>query len=123
MICTYLSGDRHAEPTKCQQLNELLADVRKTTGKDWRVAEHEFERTYWFRKSEVVFRYELLVHICAGEFQCINFHRDGTTWSINTTVPAELVIAFLFGILAGHKTGGFTRALTPPPSSNAERGG
>lgn len=112
MICTYLSGQKHTEPTRCSQLNDLLAEVRKITGKDWRAAECEFSRSHWFRKDEIILRYELLLHICAGEFQCINFHRDGTDWSINTTVPAELVVAFLYGILAGYKSGGFTAAIT-----------
>lgn len=108
MIATYLQHNQHTEPTSCAKLNELISEVRKVTGKDWRVAELSFERAFWFRKSQIVFRYELLLHICSGEFQCINFHRDGTDWSINTTVPAELVIAFLYGILAGYNAGGFT---------------
>lgn len=107
-ICTYLSPDQHTEPTQHEELNKILKEVRQHSGKDWRVAEHTFERSHWFRKSEVVYRYELMLHICSGEFQCINFHRDDSNWSINTTVPAELVIAFLYGILAGRTMGGFT---------------
>lgn len=100
-MCTYLGDAEHTSPTGHKVIDETLADLRKQSGDDWRVGVHVIEQPRWFRKPIRHKWYALYINVGLGEFQRINFYRDGTDWSINPNVTAELVVAYMFGYLAG----------------------
>ena len=98
--CTYLGQNEYLAPTGVKALDEALAELRSVTGEDWRVAVRRFVTgRLWWRKE--VQHFELYCGLGGGEFQIINFYRDGTDWSINHYVPAELVVAYIFGTIGG----------------------
>jgi len=97
---TYLGQEEHTTPTKNTTLNGLLAEVRQATGEDWRIAERVFLHRRLLRKPREITLYELFVGTTASEFQAINFYREHD-WSINLVNSAELVAAYLHGLLAG----------------------
>ncbi len=100
-MCTYLNDNEHLTPTGITALDEVLTDMRKETGEDWRVGAHTYEFHRWFRKPVRRTWYALYRNMGMGEFQCINFYRDGTDWSINPDVTAELIVAYCYGYLGG----------------------
>lgn len=104
MTCsTYLGENDHLTPTSDDELNQLLAEVRSKTGRDWRLNEHITERRRWCRKPIEIKRYTLYLHIAGPEFQIMNFYRPNNSdqWcsSINTTNSAGFVAAYFYGIL------------------------
>lgn len=103
--CTYLLDHDYTKPTSDGELNDLLAEVRKVTGEDWRIREFVSERRRWFRRPVIAKAYELLVGIHSGEFQIVNFYRpeaDRLAYgSMNFINDAGYVAAYLYGVLAG----------------------
>lgn len=104
-MCTYLSDGQHTKPTSNKKINELLAEVRQKTGEDWRVGEHVHEIPRWFRKSRTYRWFELLKCVdpppYRTEFQIINFYREHSGTTINDAVSADLIVAYLYGMLGG----------------------
>lgn len=98
-ICTYLTDDEFTTPTTNVTLNEVLAEVRRVTGRDWRVGERSYTTGHlWWRKTS--HWYTLYLTTTMSEVQVINFWREGDC-SISTNSSAERVIAYLYGVLAG----------------------
>lgn len=97
-----MQADSAMRPTADPEIDDVLDKVRAATGKDWRAESHLIRRKGWFRKERYLHSLYLGLGdtILGGEFQIINFYM-GTEWSLNTEVPAEVIVAFLLGILAG----------------------
>lgn len=102
--CTYFGDHEFTGPCGDAELDDLIAILRVESAGDWRVRKttHTTGKLWW-KKSFV--RFELYSGLGHGEFQVINFHRDGTNWSINHLVPRELVIAYIYGTLNGLSMG------------------
>ena len=100
-MCSYFGDYEATRPTGDAELDELLTEVRKVTGKDWRIWWKEYEIRKRFRRPIKARWYSLIVETRAPEFQVINFYRDNTDWSINGSVSKELIYAYLYGILVG----------------------
>lgn len=102
---TYLNEHDKNQPIQDKTLQEALDECRKMTNQDWHVIERTRTTKRWFRKPETCYFYSLLVGEYGGyEYQEINFHRDGTDWTLNFFVPAELAIAYLYGTIGGTYT-------------------
>lgn len=100
---TYLSDREGLKVETCPDLDELLQEVRATTGRDWRVltvAAPDLKHGFlWLRRTRQ-WRYSVLIGV-HGEFQIINFWRPWSgEWSINHYVPAELAMAYFYGTFA-----------------------
>lgn len=90
------------EPVDNKAIQELLDELNtKYPSSKWVVKSTNFlqGRLWWKKKVKL---YTLYSRIMGGEYQVINFYRDGTDWSINTYVPAELIVAFLYGLINGN---------------------
>ena len=97
---TWLREDEFLQPTGHKVVDETLRELREVTGKDWRVDKRRTTtgHLWWKRHVDLFSLYVRLGMTMLGdEFQIINFHRDGTDWSINHHVPAELVVAYMLG--------------------------
>ena len=105
-ICTYISDGEYTHPTNNEYLNELLQEVRQVTGDDWRLKERtSCYKPGWFRKLKCVKLYSLYNHLHSIEFQVINFYCDENDSSIHTMCSADVMAAYLLGILAyGNKS-------------------
>jgi len=98
-MCTYLGDTEHTAPTGHREIDELLPRVRKLTGRDWRVGVRAFTERRWFRADRVSRIFSLYFGLQWGEFQVINFYRDESGTTINPGASAELVAAYLYGML------------------------
>lgn len=98
--CVYLS-DSVQQPLSNKHVTEWLEKAIAVTGKKWLVRERKITVRRWFRREDVIYRYELFCPISFPEYQAINFYRDNTDWSINHVVTAELIVAYLIGVVAG----------------------
>lgn len=97
---TYLGEHDHTQPTDHKELDKTLTELRKLTGEDWRIGSWIYRTgCLWWREEYP--HYSLYVGVGSGEFQIINFYRDGTDWSINPDVSAELLMAFMLGYIGG----------------------
>lgn len=107
MTCTTFLHDGELNvPTSNNELNSILKEIRQKSGEDWQIIERsvEIHEPFWKFWKPVKWRksYELYKFVGGiGPWQQINFYRDNTDWSINLSNPAELVMAFLYGMLAG----------------------
>jgi len=95
-VFTYLRENDFIEPTGNKALDDGLLDLRTATGDDWRISAHPVVLGPWWRRKKATW-YSLYCGVGTPEFQTINFYRDGSDWSINLTVPAELIVAYMFG--------------------------
>jgi hypothetical protein len=102
--CTWIRESEKNQPIQNKHVAEWLANARKATGIEWVVLERAFYVTKWFRTKQI-WRYEILNPICEDhlEYQCMNFYRDGTDWTINMLVPAEIAVAYLMGLCGRNK--------------------
>ena len=104
-ITTFLLDSELNRPTSNKVLNELLAEVRQKTGRDWQIIELQYhpKKRWWQRKQKpMVLMYELYVYVGgAGPWQQINFYNDQSDWSINIRNTSSVVVAYLYGLLAG----------------------
>lgn len=107
-VTTFLLDSELNRPTSNKVLNELLAEVRQKTGRDWQLIELEYvpATRWWQRKKQPLLMYELYVYVGGcGPWQQLNFYNDQSDWSINLRNPASVLVAYLYGILAGvHST-------------------
>jgi hypothetical protein len=94
-MCTYLSDTIFTQPTSDKEINTLLSEVRRITGKDWRVAE-EIVKCWWYTTK----RYTLYNHTQGPEFQIVNFYRADSGQNINTSVEAGYIAAYFYGLLS-----------------------
>jgi hypothetical protein len=106
MITTFLHDGELNVPTSNSTLNEVLAQVREADpSANWQVIERVTEKRYWsglWFEVEQRRSYELYLYVGGiGPWQQINFYRENSSSSINTSNSADLVVAFLLGILAG----------------------
>lgn len=101
--CTYLNQDEFKQPTSNKVLNDLLSEVRESTGDDWRLEEVTVEERKWWFKTVEHKVYVLYNHVHGPEFQVINFYHSPLKGdnSINFCNDDELVAAYLLGLLAG----------------------
>jgi hypothetical protein len=64
-------------------------------------------KRHWWSRRQVKCLYSILwplgETLLGHEWQIINFHRDASDTSINTVVPKELVLAYLYGCGAGER--------------------
>jgi hypothetical protein len=104
-VTTFLHDGELNQPTSNKVLNELMAEVRQKTGRDWQIIELKYhpKKRWWQRAQKpVVIMYELYVYVGGfGPWQQINFYNDQTDWSINLRNTSSVVAAYLHGILAG----------------------
>jgi hypothetical protein len=96
---TSLSPRELNQPCGSKELDAALADLRRVTARNWQIIPRRIEQRHWFRKTTER-TFSLYVEAEGGEFQVINFYRDGTTWSINHCVPAELLMAYMLGAMS-----------------------
>lgn len=102
MIETILRKSECNQATSNPVLNEMLMQVREETGKNWQVLERR-EKRWW---KERVF-YLLCCETHPPMFQIMNFYNEHSGTSTNITNSADVVVSFLYGILAGlHITNG-----------------
>lgn len=107
MITTFLHDGELNVPTSNKDLNEILKLVRDKSGEDWQVVERTiYYNTPFWRLPRERKCYELYKYVGGcGPWQQINFYRSDSNTSINLSNPAEVVISFLYGMLAGlHST-------------------
>ena len=105
-ITTFLHNSELNVPTTNKDLNEILTEVRIVTGQNWQVIERLVHkaRPWWafWRANKIHKSYSVYVFVGGvGPWQEINFYRDDASSSINIDVTAELVIAYLYGMLSG----------------------
>ena len=106
MITTFLHSGELNIPTSDKNVNEALQEVRNLTGTDWQIIEREVEVTpaFWkfWQSPMIVKSYELFCYVGGcGPWQQINFYRAHSASSIGIVVSADLVVAYLYGILSG----------------------
>lgn len=107
-IYTLLDEDTIGQGTTNKHLNKVFSAVRDTVNDDIRVVERfrrSLAKKWWqfYRKNEIKPLYTLYVKTIDGYayWQVINFYSDTSGTSINTEVSAEVMIAYLYGMLAG----------------------
>lgn len=103
MMTTCLSDHEQNQPLKNQVIADLLKEVREKTRENWQVIEIEhISKPGWFKEAVRTYNYELYLEIggCLP-FCVINFYRSDTSWTINPRNGAELIVAYLYGILSG----------------------
>lgn len=100
MTCTtFLHDGELNQRLPDPELQSLLQEVRKATGRDWQVVSHTFARRGWFKRPVAL--YGLYIYVGGmGPWQQINFYRDGAETSINLYVPLELIAAYLYGVIS-----------------------
>jgi heat shock protein HslJ len=103
MITTWIQDSQLNIPTTDKHIDELLEKVREQTHEDWQidVVKIKKKRTFWSKPSEPL--YEIYFGIGGSQYQMINFYVGNSQTSINTVVTKDLVMAYLYGILAGNK--------------------
>lgn len=103
MITTFLHDGELNVPTVNDELNKALAEVREATGENWQIVERVKEKRFAFNtKLKTAYTYELYLYVGGcGPWQLINFYRESSDTSINPVNNADVVMAFLLGILTG----------------------
>jgi len=104
MPCTTFLSDRELnQPLPDAEVQSILEEARRRSGRDWQVVPLYVTRRKWFKKSTEVL-YGVYVHVGGyGPWQQINFFREGVRSSINLYVPLEVVAAYFLGMLAIHE--------------------
>lgn len=104
MICTYLHPHEHNLPIENKQVKEVLDLLRKVSGELWVV--HELRRTigkWWWKKPYN--RYILMRQTNGIEFEEMNFYRADSEITLNVIVPADIVVAYMYGYMGGYTMG------------------
>ena len=107
MTCTtFLHDGELNQLTSNKVVNETLQEARKVTGEDWQIIERKYtiRPPIWkfWKKKKTGLMYELYVFVGGfGPWQQINFYRNASDCSINLTNDADLVVAYLYGIITG----------------------
>ena len=101
-------NDLDRPPIQNEDVKEWLDKVQDALGPKWVIHEFEFiVRVGFLRRRSVVRRYSIYHQIGdMPEYQIINFGPlDGSEWSINTEVSAQVATAYLVGLLTGFVEG------------------
>jgi hypothetical protein len=112
---------------RSKKLTDLIKEVREKTKENWQILEHEYKilPPLWkfFKKPTVEYFYTLCVEVGGFcPYQIINFYRSETDWSINTETEEELVVAYLYGLLAGiHQQKRLTETSETPATARNEQ--
>jgi hypothetical protein len=94
-MCVDLRKEEWDIPTSNKELNELLKEVRIKTGENFQLVEAP-RHSFWKKERT----YNLLLEVGGyPPFQSINFYRENSDTSINDWVPADLIAAYLYGVL------------------------
>jgi hypothetical protein len=103
MMTTFLHDGELNVPTVNDVLNKTLAEVREATGENWQIVERAKEKRFAFNtKIKTAYAYELYLYVGGmGPWQMINFYKESSDCSINPVNNADVVMAFLLGILTG----------------------
>lgn len=101
-ICTYFDDfevKEHKENLNDSEIQELLDYINKKSKRGTKlfVAKREFYRRHWFRRADVVVRYELYSWLQYNEYQLVNFASDEAETSLYTTVSRRDILNFLMG--------------------------
>lgn len=101
MTCTtFVTDSDFRDKVGIPCIDEWLQDAQKVLGKRIGITSAKFRTRRFFGRE--IFLYSALIDIGHGQAQIINFApRDGSSWSINTLVPAQEVAAWLMGIVTG----------------------
>jgi hypothetical protein len=89
---TILFEHEQNQPTHDGELDELAAEAREKTGKNWQVKEYSYQKGFW-RWKKTYYWYELLVEVGG----CLPFQ---TLMCVNTVREAK---CYLHGVLNSHK--------------------
>jgi hypothetical protein len=98
-VTTYLEIIQQ-QPLSSPRLEELLAEIKSVTGKNWVIQERSIKKTGWFRKDSISV-YQVLVFLHGAEYQIINFHDPKKGSSISFWNSEEAIAAYITGYLAG----------------------
>ncbi|MDX9802819.1 MAG: hypothetical protein WC279_14855 [Sulfurimonas sp.] len=104
MITTWISDEELEAYTTVEDhdLHVLLTDARKVTGDRLFIQTDTIQvKQGWFRPPVMKPLYTLYWRMRAGdsEVSIVNFYGDGS--SIRTSVPKEIAVNYLFGLLTG----------------------
>ena len=80
-------------------LAPLLEELSQRTGRRWVAQSYLVKRLFHKPMRSWCLYKSLGATLLGDEYQVINFYRDETGTSINTYVPKELLVAFLYGCL------------------------
>lgn len=85
-----------------KEVQALLDEVRKKTGKDWQVVKHQYSiKKNWFLPTKTIERYGVYVFVGGfGPWQQINFYSTDEC-SMSFYVTLDVVANYLMGILVG----------------------
>ena len=105
-ITTWLHDRELNVPTGDNHIDELFSEVRKKTGDTWQITCRTVtqEKRFLSRKkpTEKTF-YTLYAQYGGNCYQMINFFVLDSDTTINTWVDKSIIMAYLYGILAGMK--------------------
>lgn len=103
MTCTtYLYEFEYTQDTSNNTVNSVLKDLNKESGNKWRVRECLVtSKKNLFSKPVTKKFYELYYHLNHSEFQIINFYCEKSSSSINFMVSADVLIAYMHGVIGG----------------------
>ncbi len=105
-ICTYIS-DSEAKAWKYthdEDIDKAVESIRKLTGEKILV-QYSYISTHgrwWWRKQPTTIVFSLYLHVNEIEYEIVNFAPpDYNTYSINTEVSRQTLLAFLHGYISG----------------------
>jgi len=103
-IMTWLRPDEMLNKTSNKEINKLVLEANNTiNGGKFFCVERKIHSVHMFFIKKTVTRFELFYSPDGTTYvQQINFYRLGSDTSINTSVPADLIMAYLFGVLCGN---------------------
>ena len=99
VITTYLYQRDIDAMTDDSVLLPLLEELSQLTGQQWVAQSYPVKRRFHKPTLHWCLYKSLGATLLGDEYQVINFYRDNTGTSINTYVPKELIVAFLYGLL------------------------
>lgn len=94
-MTTFFSHEQ--QELKDKELEKILAEANSVCSEKWLVEEREYKPL--FRKF--LYFYTLNFSLGGGEYQVINFYNGKSDSSINSSVSAEMVAAYLYGYMGG----------------------
>ena len=96
-ITTYIT-DAKQKQTHDAEINSVLHLLPK----EYLIEESRpYIKTRWFGKDTVKYYYSVYYHIGGIEYQIVSFYVKDSTTTISTMVSADLVMAYIYGLLAG----------------------
>jgi hypothetical protein len=101
MACTTFLYDSELNyKFKNKELQDVLDEARKITGRNWQVVPLEVTVRKSFFKKEKQTLYGVYLYVGGfGPWQQINFYNEHSESSINLYVSLDVVIAYFLGML------------------------